>query len=337
MLIGLLKKTVKTVLSSPQGWRMSAPFRPQAVTALMYHRINGASAQFPGISVERFREQIKWVHSNCTPIRCDEIVDAARFAGKIRSPVVITFDDGYRDYHDVAYPILRKYKVPATVFLSTSFMDNGGLIWTEKLYRALTITDKKSITLAFMGNRTFPLVHPLKRSLFLDEVKQTLKSMLDGDRLASLVEILQALGVPHPEQDLPRQMLSWDEVRATMDGTCYGGHSHTHPIMSQLSAEALEQEIQLCQNRLVAETSKIPTLFAYPNGRKQDFNEITKAALKRHGFNLSFSTIEGLIDASSDPMALRRQPANDTSLGDFAAIVAGANSSLKVASQKNGY
>ncbi len=337
MLIGLLKKSVKTVISSPWGWRMSAPFRSRAVMSLMYHRINDQSAQFPGISVERFREQMQWVRNNCTPIRCEEIVDAARFAGKIRPPVVITFDDGYRDYHDVAYPILREYKIPAAVFLATSFMDNGGLIWTEAMSHALTITNKKSITLTFMGNRTYSLANALQRSQFLDEAKLVLKSISDIDRQKSLAELLVALGVLDPGQDLPRQMLSWGEVRATMDGTSYGGHTHTHPILSQLSAAAMEQEIRLCRDRLLAETNITPTLFAYPNGRRQDFNDATKAALKRSGFNLSFSTIEGLIDAGSDPMELRRQPACDTSLGNFAAIVAGVNHSSKVSSQKHGY
>ena len=316
---------------------MSAPFRPQAVTSLMYHRINDQSAQFPGISLRRFREQMQWVRNNCTPIRCEEIVDATRFAGKIRPPVVITFDDGYRDYHDVAYPILREYKIPAAVFLATSFMDKGGLIWTEMLHHALTTTNKKVIALIFMGNHTYSLANAPQRGLFLDEAKRVLKSLPDRDRLISLAELLDALGVRDPGQDLPRQMLSWNEVRATMDGTSYGGHTHTHPILSQLSAAALEQEIQLCRDRLLAETGITPTLFAYPNGRSQDFNDATKGALKRHGFNLSFSTIEGLIDANSDPMELRRQPASNTSLGDFAAIVAGINRPPKVGSPKHGY
>jgi len=337
MLIGLAKKSIKTIISSPWGWRMSAPFRPQAITALMYHRINGLNAKFPGISVGRFREQMQWVRNNCTPIRCEEIIDAARFAGRIRPPVVITFDDGYRDYHDVAYPILREYKIPAAVFLATSFMDYGGLIWTEALHYALTITDKKSITLTFMGDRTFSLANALRRSLFFVETKLVLKSISDINRQKSLAEVFEALGVRDPSHDLPREMLSWAEVRATMDGTSFGGHTHTHPILSQLSATALAQEIQICRDRLLAETSITPSLFAYPNGRKQDFNEATKLALKRCGFNLSFSTIEGLIDADSDPMELRRQAASDTSLGDFAATVAGINSSSKVNPRIHGY
>lgn len=316
---------------------MSAPFRRQAVASLMYHRVNDRSAQFPGISIRSFREQMQWLRNNCTPIRCEEIVDAARFAGKIRPPVVVTFDDGYRDYHDVAYPILREYKIPAAVFLATSFMDKGGLIWTEALRHALTITNKKVVTLIFMGNHTYSLADALQRSVFLDEAKLVLKRLPDIDRLASLAELLDALDVRDPGQDLPRQMLSWGEVRATMDGTTYGGHTHTHPILSQLSATALEQEIQFCRDRLLAETRITPTLFAYPNGRSQDFNNATKAALKRNGFSLSFSTIEGLIDANSDPMELPRQPACDTSLGDFAAIVAGINRSSKVSSQNHGY
>jgi peptidoglycan/xylan/chitin deacetylase (PgdA/CDA1 family) len=270
----------------------------------------------------------------------EEIFDAAKRISRMRPPVVITFDDGYRDYHDLAYPILRECKVPAAVFISTNFMDNGGLIWTERLHRAVMTTKKSSVTLAFMGKdgggRTFACNDAAARRHLLTEVKLKLKGIADAERRVFLEQMLTALDVAEPERGLDRQMLSWDEIRATREGTSYGGHSHTHPILSQLSAEALDQEIRVCRDRMRAEIGVAPACFAYPNGRKQDFSDAVKETLKRYGFNLAFATIEGLIQADSDPMELHRQPANDSAIGNFATLVAGANSGLRSA-QQSGY
>lgn len=334
MLMGLAKKSIKTCVASPWGWRLSAPFRSATVTALTYHRITAAGTVFPGIPVERFREQMQWVAANCTPIRPDEIFDAARRVDRMRPPVVVTFDDGYRDYHDVAYPVLRQYKVPATMFLPTDFIDNGGLIWTDKVYRAVMTTTRQSVNLSFMAGSDFMLTDEDARYAFIGAVKLQLKGLPDADRQRQMAELLFALDVADTEDQLDRQMLSWDEVRATLDGTSYGGHSHTHPILSQLSLEALDQEIRLCRDRLQAEIGTAPTCFAYPNGRQQDFDVRTKEALQRYGFKVAFSTIEGMIHADSDPMELRRQAANDSTLGDFAALVAGANSTLRGAKHR---
>lgn len=119
-------------------------------------------------------------------------------------------------------------------------------------------------------------------------------------------------------------MLSWDDVRASLEGTRFGGHSHTHPIMSQLKPADVDYEIKTCRDRIIAETGQTPVYFAYPNGRSIDFNEYTKSALKQHGFKMAFSTQEGIIDSDADPFALRRQPSGATTIGNFATLVAQA-------------
>ena len=107
-----------------------------------------------------------------------------------------------------------------------------------------------------------------------------------------------------------------------MDLTTYGGHTHSHPIMSRLTTAALDEELALCRARLTAETAKITPYFAYPNGSPDDFNRETERALQRHGFTVAFTTIEGINGRRPNLMALRRLPSGARTEADFAWLVA---------------
>lgn len=136
MTISLIKKVIKKGLASDYGWKLTAPLRKHGVVVLTYHRINAGVDHFPGMALSEFRDQMVWIKKNCTPIWPEEIFDLGQHSSRVRLPVVITFDDGYRDYVDAAYPILRELEIPAVMFLATDFMDRGGLIWTDRLHWA---------------------------------------------------------------------------------------------------------------------------------------------------------------------------------------------------------
>lgn len=321
MLLSKIKQTFKKCLASQVGWKMSALLRSRGVIALTYHRINANSNFFPGMPVDQFRSQMDWLRKHCTPIWPEDIFDAARKANRIRPPVIVTFDDGYRDYHDRAYPILHDMRIPAVMFLSTDFMDRGGLLWTEALHWAVMTTSESDVRVPWRPEDSTSLLTTDARKAFITGCKRHLKGIPDDERKSWMTMLFQNLNVSEPTIELDRQMLTWDEVRAMREGTRFGGHSHTHPILSQLKPESMEHEILTCRDRIAEETGVPPHCFAYPNGRACDFNETTKVLLQRHGFNIAFSTNEGIIKKDSDPLALSRQPSGGSSIGDFAALV----------------
>lgn len=93
----------------------------------------------------------------------------------------------------------------------------------------------------------------------------------------------------------------------------FGGHTHSHVILSRVDEEKMDEEIRICRERIATETSAPPTLFAYPNGQPGDYGEPAKQALLRHGFATAFSAIEGLNGMDTDWMAVRRfSPAGST-------------------------
>lgn len=318
-----IKSAIKRIMASTAGWPLTALLlREQGVTVLMYHRVTTRESLLDGMNVDVFRTQMRWLKRRCNLIRPEELMARASEGRRLRPSVLITFDDGCRDYYDNAYPILRELRIPALLFLATAFMDHGGLIWTEELQLAVLRSAARQIRLPWAAEATWDLTSEPMRRLCLEKAKQHLKGIPDARRRRDLRQLRQALGTPAPALADTRQMMQWDEVRATLDLTTLGGHSHTHPILSQLDAGDMEREIVTCRQRISEETGVTPRYFAYPNGRNQDFNAITRKLLQRHGFLLAFSTITGINGRKMDPMALRRQPPGITP-GELSCMVAG--------------
>jgi peptidoglycan/xylan/chitin deacetylase (PgdA/CDA1 family) len=327
MLVGAVKSGLKALLATPTGWRLSAPLRHDGVVAITYHRINpdrAAADGFPGMPLSQFEAQMDWLKQHCEPIWPEQIFEAAQRKARARPAVVVTFDDGYRDYHDRAYPILRRLEIPSVVFLSTALIDEGGLIWTESIHRAVMLSTHQIGKLPGEGRHapTYPLGSLSQKLTYIRDVKAYLKGVANDVRKKMVENVWRDLGVTDPTAGLERQMLNWDEVRATMSGTRFGGHSHTHPIMSKLTPEETQQEIHLCRQRIWQETGVAPTTFAFPNGRAIDFNETAKNVLREHGFNLAFTTIQGAITERADALALPRQHTGANDVGSFAALLA---------------
>jgi peptidoglycan/xylan/chitin deacetylase (PgdA/CDA1 family) len=320
MILRTVKRAVKRGLSSSLGWRVAgAVVRRPGVIVLMYHRILGADRALVGLPAQQFATQMRWVRDNCDPIHPDQLVERARRPSRVRPAVLVTFDDGYRDYHDLAYPILKELRIPSVVFLATSFLDQGGMIWTDQVQWAAVSTKKSQVKLPWSGE-VISLPDAAARDALGGKARGHLKKLPDPQRQALLGPLLEELG-PVPARE--RQMLTWDEVRATQDLTCYGGHSHTHPILSKLDRASAEQEIGTCQERIAAETGRRARYFAYPNGRPGDYTGETQEILRNHGFEVAFSTSEGVAGADSDWMAIKRFPGEAENLADFAWLAAG--------------
>lgn len=320
----MIGELVKRAAATPVAWSLAARLRAdRGVCVLMYHRVTRRGDPFPGIDLDRFVEQMRWLRRCCTPLAPEELAPALRAWPSSRPPVLVTFDDGYRDFHDNAYPVLAELGIPSLVFLATSFLDGRGLIWTDAVTWAFRRSARPTVRLPWDRGVALPLGSDADRARAMRLAKDHLKAVRDAQREASQAALIHELGVDPGDGSAGRQMLSWDEVRATLALARFGGHTHTHPILSQVEPARAEREIRLSHERIAAETGVAPRYFAYPNGRAQDFSEQTKDVLRGLGYELAFSTIEGLHAPEMDPYAIRRQPAAARHLGDFAWLVAG--------------
>ena len=318
----LLRSTLKSVLASKWMWRTIAPFlRPRGVSVLTYHRIQGVNRDLGGAPVEMFEQQMRWVREHCDPIAPDALVDRATRPSGAKPAVLVTFDDGYRDYHDLAYPVLKRLGIPTLMFLPTSLIDDGSLPWTDRVQWAAQSTTRPSVRLPWAHGAVVELPDTRARATLGQAARTHLKTLPDTLRHAAIAQLVAELGEPPPR---PREMMTWDEVRTIADLTWIGGHSHTHPILSQLTHDGLEREITTCRDRITSQTGRTPTMFAYPNGSPADYDAETKMVLQQQGFKLAFSTTEGIAGSGTDWMAIPRiAPPVDPSPAPLAWRIAG--------------
>jgi len=102
------------------------------IPILMYHSVSDKPFDIPELSVtsEAFDDQMKYLSSNgYTPINLDEIDNCSQY----KKPIIITFDDGYKDNYSCAYPILKKYNIKATIFMVTKYINAGGFLSKDQI------------------------------------------------------------------------------------------------------------------------------------------------------------------------------------------------------------
>ena len=127
-------------------------FRP-CLIVLTYHRIANPGTDLfyePVISAtpESFRSQIKWLRSHVRLVTLDELDAQIQTGSPWREPVVLlSFDDAYRDNFDVAAPILREYRAPATFFVPTGFLETPSLAWWDAVAYVIKKTQVRRLTL----------------------------------------------------------------------------------------------------------------------------------------------------------------------------------------------
>nr|WP_232073484.1 polysaccharide deacetylase family protein [Mycobacterium stomatepiae] len=246
--------------------------------------------------------------------------DAAR-RGDAAAPraLAITFDDGTRNLATHAVPVLRELGLPAAVFLATGPMGSAETLWPDRLWLAIAHTTASEVDLGALGLGTRSLDGTAHRGKVYSTAVQRLKDLPDAQRIAVLDEIFAALGFGDDGDGGPFRMLSWDEARQMAgDGlvTLYP-HSVTHPILARCGDDKLEREIADSCAALERETGRIPTVFAYPNGRPQDFDTRARDMLRGRGVRWALSTAPGFADRRSDPMALPRLAVGSNSSFDY--------------------
>ena len=177
------------------GWRVTgAVLRKPGVIVLMYHRILGRDRTLAGLPVESFAEQMRWVREHCDPIGLDAFTERAQRPSRLRPAVLVTFDDGYRDYHDLAYPVLKGLGIPAVVFLATSFMDEGGMLWTDDVQWAALSTKQDSVKLPWSDEAPIELLIGRRARRWASGRGRISRLLPDADRRAAVAGAARGAG-----------------------------------------------------------------------------------------------------------------------------------------------
>jgi peptidoglycan/xylan/chitin deacetylase (PgdA/CDA1 family) len=300
--LSFVKDALKTALSRSPGWQLSAAARTGGCAVLTYHRVGANPHGFKHIPADAFRRQMRWLRDHCRLIRPDELRDACGRADRVRPAVLVTFDDGYRDFHDTAYPILRELGIPAVNFIATQFVDDSqARFWWDQVDLAVWGSTRAAIDLFWRSGERVALDAAGRQHVRMD-IRRYIWSRPEAERQTTLAAFFAALDMTLEQIAIERQVMTWAEIRGVSDLTTMGGHTHSHPLMSRVDDQRLRQEVETCRDRL-AEQVALPATFAYPSGA---VSEAAKRAVRNGGFDVAFSTAPGINDRQTDWFAVRR-------------------------------
>jgi len=276
---------------------------------------------------EPFKWQLEYLKKYYTVMHLQDVMQKIQHGEVLPdNTAVITFDDGFKNNYSVAYPLLQQLNLPATIFLVTDMIGTDRLIWSDELYMLLLETKVKRIDLRDFGLGIFDLSTGSKLQTFniIGDKLKALKHDDKNDMISYIKKSLSAETAGTTSYADNFKLLSWEEIKLMDQGGLihWGAHTCTHEILSNLDDNALNDEIRNSCARISQYNQKL--LFAYPNGRKQDFDGRAKAILKQLNVLCSLTTVSGLNSCSQDPYELKRiKIGHDTTRHRFKLLCSG--------------
>lgn len=276
----------------------------QRLSILIFHRVL-ASYDFmrPGeITAKEFDQKMQLIAKYFTPLPLLEAVERLKNGTLPQRAICVTFDDGYRDNAEVAYPILKKHNIPATFFVASGFLD-GGRMWNDTVIETVRNCQDKELSLIDLGLGTFLTETEQAKEKSAQTIIQQIKHLPQDERDQKVA------GISSYAKGLPNDLMM-DSVQVknmAEQGVSIGGHTVTHPILATLTAKKAEQEIRQGKQELESITQQAITEFACPNGKPgQDYLPEHVDIIKKLGFKLAVSTQWGVSNSNSDIYQLNR-------------------------------
>ena len=190
--------------------------RRPGLLVVTHHRIGDLSANpyydpVFSASPEGFREQIHYLRDNFRILTLDEVDTGA----SLREPsVLITFDDGYCDNFETAFPILKDLGVPATFFIPTEFLENPGLPWWDHVAFVLKRTEESRVVLDWPSPMTIELGAGPRSHAIWSVISRYLDGTI-GDEVRFRAHLEERSGVVVDSRVLGRKLfMTWDQVPA---------------------------------------------------------------------------------------------------------------------------
>ncbi len=314
-----------------------------AALILLYHRVTRLQSdpQLLAVAPDRFAAHIAYLRENATPLSLADYVECQRSRRIPQRAVVVTFDDGYADNFEQAKPVLERYAVPATVFVTTSGLEADREFWWDDLERILLATPSSpadavvipadSIEVSMPGGSNSPeAAHngwtvlsesvPTPRHAAYRAMCDAIRPLRSEARRAIVERLEHELGVQRAIRWTHRTM-SADQVRGLAAGGLIeiGAHTLTHPLLAALSRKEQEREI-VDSKRTLEDLIGLPVAsFSYPFGGRRDYTAESVNLVRSAGFARACANVAGPATAACDPWQLPRVLVRDWPVEEFAA------------------
>lgn len=234
-------------------------------------------------------------------IGLDDLANASgRKSGSTESWCVITFDDGWEDTYSRAFPGLKKYGLPAVVFLATDAIGTTGGFWVERVKHAWRVPAARERMKSAVQAIAAAMV---TGSGDLEDLVEWLKRMPSAKRDAILEHVFPGGGNGDNGAQVDA-MLSWEQaLEMSRAGVEIGAHTVSHPLLTYEEPDVVERELKVSKQVLEEKLGKQVRAFAYPNG---DWNEQVRKKVEDAGYQWAFTTHPGWHGARENSRTISR-------------------------------
>lgn len=208
----------------------------------------------------------------------------------------VTFDDGYRDTLQYAYPVLKRHEIPFALYIPTSFPERSGELWWLAIEAVIERNDY--VELAFQGqDRRFACQTLQEKTAVFAALYWWLRSLESEDELRSVVRDLCARHQVDIVALADELCMTWDEIAAlaTDPLVTIGAHTVNHPMLAKVSEEAVRSELKMSRSAIEARLGTRPHHFAYPVGDATSAGPREFRIAAELGFQTAVTTRPGVL------------------------------------------
>jgi peptidoglycan/xylan/chitin deacetylase (PgdA/CDA1 family) len=294
-----MKKLALRFLQLCGAFAVSRTMSGDLARILMYHNFSASGEAVAGaVGVDVARRQLEYLQ------RYFHIVPLANLVSRLASgtppeknTVVLTVDDGRRNFYEFLFPLLKELRIPATFFIVTSFIRREDWIWTDKV-----------LWLAEQPRRVDEL-HPDRIESFFE----TLNRMRPETRDAAIQAVASGMRVSVPKNPPPNYApCALSELREMADSGLVeiGSHSVMHPIFASLADEECWDELTVSRRQIEEDLGRDVKFFCFPNGTPSDYRSTHLQLAKKAGYASAVVTHFGMAGSDSNVFELPRMGVN---------------------------
>ena len=289
---------------------------------LIYHRVDNdpLDAQLLCVAPANFEQQLAYLANHKRTLSVTNLLREVEQDIQIDNSVAITFDDGYLDNLEQALPLLEKYRIHATVFVSAGMLGSQHGFWGDIVERILLTTANLPGQLSLFEDKVLPTATPQEILQAHDFIRNAFKG-LPIEEVWQGVNFLRKWAENQGTGTPVRPVINEEQLRK-LDASPFieiGAHTMKHPNLAVLPIEQQRQEITDSKHLLEQILGKQINLFAYPYGNAESFSIDTQQIVLENDFYAGIANIQGDLGTEVDRLAVSRRLVRDWDLQTFIA------------------
>jgi glycosyltransferase involved in cell wall biosynthesis/peptidoglycan/xylan/chitin deacetylase (PgdA/CDA1 family) len=236
-----------------------------------------------GIRTSTLQKHLEFVARRRRFVSLDELGDRLE-AGTAGGLAVVTFDDGYLDFYENAFPLLQRMGIPAAVFVVTDLVDNAAGFVHDRLYDAM---DHALARNGIFKVRAFLAEAPLGVGYVSKDPFQATRAILHSLDHEALVKLCDALDERFGRSGSAPRSMTWAELSSiSRAGVIVGSHTRTHSLLTRETASRVAEETAASKRTIESRLGVAVRHFVYPDGC---FDDAAVRAVAAAGYRFAYT------------------------------------------------